>query len=55
MINFLVKLPEEDQDEILAYNEILDILQDQYEDEQSNPDQKWIFKRDYCAQRSVEP
>ena len=43
-IKFLVKLPDEDQDEILAYNEILDIIQDQYDDEQNNPDQKWTFK-----------
>ena len=44
-INFLIKLPDEDQDEILAYNEILDILiQDQYDDEQNNPEQKWMFK-----------
>ena len=28
-IKFLVKLPEEDQDEILAYNEIIDIIADQ--------------------------
>ena len=28
-IKFLVKLPDDDQDKILAYNEILDIIQDQ--------------------------
>ena len=27
-IKFLIKLPEEDQDEILAYNEIIDIIAD---------------------------
>ena len=43
-IKFLVKLPDQDQDEILAYNKILDIIQDQYDNEQNDPGQKWIFK-----------
>lgn len=43
-IKFLVKLPDEEQDVILAYNAILDIIHDQFDDKQNNPDQKWIFK-----------
>ena len=43
-IRFLVKLPEEDQDEILAYNEIIDIIADQYNEELQNTERKWMFK-----------
>ena len=43
-IKFLVKLPDDDQGEILAYNEILDIIQDQYDKEQTNTDQQWTIK-----------
>ena len=39
-INFLVKLPEEDQDEILAYNEIIDIIADQYDEELQDTERK---------------
>ena len=43
-IKFLVKLPEEDQDEILAYNEIIDIIADQYDEELQDTERKWMFK-----------
>ena len=44
-MNFLVKLPDEEQDEIMAYNDIIDIIADQYDDELNNPERKWLFKR----------
>ena len=40
---FLVKLPEENQDEILAYNEIIDIA-NQYDEELQDTEKKWMFK-----------
>ena len=43
-IKFLVKLPDEEQDEIMAYNDIIDIIADQYDDELNNPERKWLFK-----------
>jgi hypothetical protein len=43
-IKFLVKLPNEEQDEIMAYSDILDIIKKQYGDEQEDPTAKWIFK-----------
>ena len=43
-IKFLVKLPDEEQDEIMAYNEIIDIIADQYEEEQRDPERLWLFK-----------
>ena len=43
-IKFLVKLPEEDQDEISAYNEIIDIIADQYDEELQDTERKWMFK-----------
>ena len=39
-----MKLPEEDQDEILAYNEIVDIIADQYDEELQDTETKWMFK-----------
>ena len=39
-IKFLVKLPEEDQYEILAYNEIIDIIADQYDEELQDTERK---------------
>ena len=37
-IKFLVKLPDEEQDEIMAYNDIIDIIgADQYDDEINTP------------------
>ena len=43
-IKFLVKLPDEEQDEIMAYNDIIDTIVDQYDDELNNPERKWLFK-----------
>ena len=43
-IKFLVQLPNEEQDEIMAYNDIIDIIADQYDDELNNPERKWLFK-----------
>ena len=43
-IKFLVKLPDEEQDEIMAYNDIIDIIADQYDDELNNPERTWLFK-----------
>ena len=43
-IKFLVSLPDQDQDEILSYNEIIDIIADQYDEEQNNPEKVWLFK-----------
>ena len=43
-IKFLVKLPEEDEDEILAYNEIIDIIADQYNEDLQDTERKWMFK-----------
>ena len=43
-IKFLVKLPEEDQDEILAYYEIIDIIADQYDEELQDTERKWMLK-----------
>jgi hypothetical protein len=43
-IKFLCKLPESDQDEILAYNDIIDYIEQQYSKEQDDPDRLWIFK-----------
>ena len=43
-IKFLAKLPDEEQDEIMAYNDIIDIIADQYDDELNNPERKWLFK-----------
>ena len=31
-IKFLVKLPDKERDEIMAYNDIIDIIADQYDD-----------------------
>ena len=42
-IKYSVKLPKEDQDEILAYNEIIDIIADQCNEEQDT-ERKWMFK-----------
>ena len=36
-IKFLVELPDEEQDEIMAYNDIIDIIANQYDDELNNP------------------
>ena len=54
-IKFLVKLPDDDQDKILAYNEILDIIQDQYDEEQSNTNQQWTFKGITAHERPLTP
>ena len=43
-IKFLVKLPDEEQDEIMAYNDIIDIIANQYDDELNNPERTWLFK-----------
>ena len=43
-IKFLVKLTDEEQDEIMAYNDIIDIIADQYDDELNNSERKWLFK-----------
>ena len=42
-IKILVKLPDEEEDEIMAYNDIIDIIADQYADELNNPERKWLF------------
>ena len=44
-IKFLVKLPDEEQDEIMVYNDIIDIIADQYDDELNNPKRTWLFKK----------
>ena len=31
-------MPDEEQDEIMAYNDIIDIIADQYDDELNNPE-----------------
>ena len=28
----------------MAYNDIIDIIADQYDDELNNPERKWLFK-----------
>ena len=43
-IKFLVKLPDEEQDGNMAYNDIIDIIADQYDDELNNPEWTWLFK-----------
>ena len=43
-IKFLVKCPDEEQDEIMAYNDIIDIIADQHDDELNNPERMWLFK-----------
>ena len=42
-IKFLVKLPDEEQDEIMAYSDIIEIIADQYDDELNNLERKWLF------------
>jgi hypothetical protein len=43
-VEFLVKLPDKEQDEIMAYNDIIDITANQYEEEQRDPERIWLFK-----------
>ena len=43
-IKLLVKLAEEDQDEIWVYNEIIDIFADQYDEVLQDTSRKWMFK-----------
>lgn len=43
-ISFLTTLSDGESEELLAYNEIVDILERQRDAEINDPDQKWIFK-----------
>ena len=37
-------MADEEQDEIMAYNDIMDIIANQYDDELNNPKRKWLLK-----------
>ena len=43
-IKFLASIDDGDQDEIISYNEILDIIQQQTIEQEEDPDCLWIFK-----------
>jgi hypothetical protein len=43
-IKFLLTLSDKDHDEIMAYNDIIDLIADQYEEEQTDPEKQWLFK-----------
>ncbi|MGL4933427.1 MAG: hypothetical protein ACRC4P_08975, partial [Aeromonas sp.] len=42
-VKFLVTLPDGGE-EIIAYNDLLDIIGEQYDDEANDPDRQWTFK-----------
>jgi hypothetical protein len=43
-LKFLVTLPDEKQDEIMAYDDIINIIADQYDEEQNDAERLWLFK-----------
>lgn len=43
-LKFLVKRSDGEIEELLSYNELIDIVSDQYEQEQNDPNRLWTFK-----------
>ena len=43
-IKFLLKLPDQAQDEIIKYNDLVNLLSDQYDAELQDTDRQWLFK-----------
>ena len=43
-IKMIVKYSDDDIEEIMAYTELCDIIEDQMEREENNPEKLWIFK-----------
>ena len=43
-IKFLASIDEADQDEIIGYNELIDIIHKQQMEEDEDPDCLWVFK-----------
>ena len=52
---FLCKLDSEDYDVIMDYNDILDLVERQYEEEINDPERLWTFKRILAHEGPLKP
>ena len=54
-IKFLASIDEADEDEIISYNELIDIIHKQQMEEDEDPDRLWVFKDIIGHQGPLKP